>query len=72
MKPAKPSKGVLAKSVQESGISDRRYVEAKLPKESVLALEMLSNGDPYQEGRGSYRIAVGGSSRATGEARRGH
>jgi hypothetical protein len=38
MKPAKPSKGVLAKSVQESGISDRRYVEAKLPKESVLSL----------------------------------
>ena len=49
MSKAKPSRGVLAKSVQESGISDRRYVEAKLPKESVLALEMLSNGEPYRK-----------------------
>jgi hypothetical protein len=49
MKPAKPSKGVLAKSVQDIGISDRRYVEAKMPKESVLALEMLSDGEPYRD-----------------------
>ena len=49
MKPAKPSKGVLAKSVQDIGISDRRFVEAKKPKETVLALEMLADGKPYRE-----------------------
>jgi hypothetical protein len=48
MKPDKPSKGVLAKSVQDTSVSDRRFVEAKKPKETVLALEMIANGDPYR------------------------
>tara|TARA_R110000787_G_scaffold71094_1_gene158218 strand:+ start:43 stop:570 length:528 start_codon:yes stop_codon:yes gene_type:complete len=46
---SKASKGVLAKSVQDTGISDRRYVEAKKPKETVLALEMIGNGEPYRK-----------------------
>ena len=41
------SKGVIAKSVQDAGIDDRRYVEAKKPKEAVRALEMIADGASY-------------------------